>query len=302
MIVFPHVSLASDNFESRLQQNNKYIASRWRLLNYQVDTFFSNKKYDFENNESNFSMHGLAYKKEGSDWENEFNFKAKIHLPATTKKLKLVIEQDQDDLKKAMSDEFVKSDSDDQTKVSKKSSERYSAALSYLLNNTEDFNASFKFGLRIDMPLNPSLKFNINKLITFTYFSIELSQDFILYRQEGFSEISSANISRSWSKKLRTDFINTVAWSNETSIFLLRNNFLTFYKLDEKRTLTHSIAATAKFRPVFYYDSYDSSLSLRQNLSNELLFATLSIGAEFLKEENFNMRKFVQLKLDLYFN
>lgn len=295
--IFAEVSL-----EKKVKQNNKYIASRWRLLNYQVDAFFSNKEYNLQDNESSISAHALTFKKEGNKWRNEFNFKAKIHLPATTNNLKLVIEQDQDDIKKAMSDEHFESDSSQAIKSPQNSNERYSAAVSYLLKNTREFTGTLKFGLRIDMPLNPSVKANFNKLIQLSKFSLELSQDFILYRQEGFSEITSANLSRTWSEKFRTDLVNTVAWSNKTSIFLLRNNFLAYYDLGDDKTLSYSLGANAKFKPVLHYDSYDTSLSYRQSIYDDWLYGSFTVGAEFLKSEEFRMENFVQLKLDMFFD
>lgn len=289
------------SLDQRIKQNNKYVASRWRLLNYHLDSFFSNKEYDLEENESSLSASAVSYKKEGNKWVNEFNFRAKIHFPETTKNLKIVIEQDQDDIKKAMSDEHFKSDASESIK-STRASERYSAAVSYLLKNTREFTGTLKFGLRIDMPLNPSVKANFNKLITFSKYSLELSQDFIFYRQAGFSEITAANFGRKWNEVVRTDLINTIAWTDESSLFILRNNFLSYYDLGEERLLTYSLGANAKFKPVWHYDSYDTSISYRTNLDENWLYGSLSFGAEFLKVEDFKMENFVQLKMDMYFN
>lgn len=292
---------AQMDIEKKFEESNQFIASRWRLINYNLDSFFSNNLYDPEKNQSNISVYLTSFKKEGKKIENEVDFRARLHLPEISKNLRLVIEKDQDEIKKAMTDENITADSENLKTVSPTPSERYSAALTYLLKSTADFNSAVKFGLRFEMPLNPSIKTNINKLLLYDYFSLELAQNFILYRQEGFSEISSVNISRSWNKDLRTDLVNSLAWTNETAHFILRNNFLLYYNLSDSKALAYSLAANAKLSPVLHYDSYDTSLNYRQRIKENWLFASIGVGAEFIKMNNFSMEKFIQARLEIHF-
>ncbi len=290
------------SFEKKTNLGNKYIANRWRLINRSVDMFFTNRSYNLNKNESSISAYTTSYKKEGQKYENNFNFQLKIDLPETTKNLKLVIEKDQDEVKKAISDENLETGSGKTKSATGSKNQSYMAGLTYFFDHSEYFNSALKFGLRIDMPLNPSTKLNLNKLFKYQYVSLELAQDFILYRQEGFSEITSANLSRAWAKTLRTDFVNTLAWTDAADIFVLRNNFLIYKEIGDEKLLSYSIGANAKLSPAFYYESYDTSLSYRQLTYGDWLYGALTVGAEFPKKKNFRMEKFIQLRLEVNFN
>lgn len=278
-----------------------YVASKWRLINRNVDMFFSNSKYNENQNESSISIYSITTAKEGEKLQNDFDFQLKFDLPQTTKHLKLVIERDQDEIKNAMTDENLSVGSTNISGSGNRTTQRYSAGLNYLLNKNNNFSSMIKFGFRIEMPLNPSLKYTLNKKIEYQFLNIETNQEFILYRQEGFSEITSLNFIKNWNEEFQTHFNNNLAWSDKNDYFQLRNNILLYQDLGDEKSLSYSVGANAKLSPVFNYESYDSSVSYRQKLYGTWLYGAFTVGAEFLKEKQFRMDKFIQLRFEIFF-
>ena len=265
-----------------------------------MDAFFSNTNTTDKENSSSMSLYSITYLKEGQKLQQDFEFQIKVDLPQTTKHLKLTIEKDQDEIANAMTDENL-GPTKTKTRTSTKTvNSKYSAGVNYLLNSSTNYSSMVKFGLRIDMPLNPSIKYRIEKNIDFKLIDLNLSQDFILYRQEGISEVSSLTLSREWNDSIKTDLVNNLAWSDSTDYFQLRNNFLFYKNLGDEKTLTYSAAANARLSPIFNYESYDTSLSYRQKIIGNWIYFALSVGSEFLKENHFNMENFIQLRFELF--
>lgn len=272
---------------------SNYIASEWRLFNRNVDTFFTNQPYLVDENKSTLSAYSSFYLKEGQTLQSQYDLEAKFDLPQTTKKLKLVIEREKDEVLKATTDENVA--------ISKNVATNYSAGVSYLLSQSQYFKSLIRFGLRLEMPLNPSLKFNMHKDIKTKYFDLGLFQKFILYRQEGFQEISQVSFFRKWNENFQSDLLNSLAWTDKTDFFIFRNNLILYQRVGIEKALSYSLGANAKLSPTFYYDSYDASVSYRQLLYSKWLYGTFTLGADFPKANDFNDEKFVQLRIEVFF-
>lgn len=285
-LFFSFSTIAEDSTE-------KTIASEWRLFNRNVDSFFTNQPYRVNENQSTLSAYSNFYFKEGQKLQSIYDLEAKIDLPRTTKKLKLVIEKEKDEITKATTDENVI--------TNKNVPSKYSAGVNYFLSQSKYFTSLIHFGLRLEMPLNPSVKINLHKDIKTEYFDIGLFQKFILYRQEGFQEVSQVSFFKKWNEIFQSDFLNSLAWTDKTDLFILRNNFIIYQYVGHEKALNYSVGANAKLSPTFYYDSYDASISYRQLLYQNYLYGTFTLGADFPKTSGFSAEKFVQVRLEVFF-
>lgn len=292
--------------DQEIDATNQYIASRWDQFNRSVDTFFTNKSSPAKNKSSIF-VYSTFYKQEGDPIDTQYDFQLRIDLPNTSKKLKIIIEKEQDDISNVLNDKTV---------INKKAitatakggartlgtkDNRYTAGAKMLLSQSKYFVSFIHFGIRLDMPLNPSAKIDMKKDLKFKHFNIGLSQKFNMYRQEGLQEISQVVFNKVLTETLQTDLVNSLVWSEETDRFDLRNSLVFSQNLGDEKGISYSIGANAKFSPTYYYDSYDTSISYRQLLYRDWLYGTLSVGANFPKASNFNDEKFVQIRFDIFF-
>ena len=303
-MVFSNTGDAANLLDSDINSANQYIATKWDQLNRSVDMFFTNKSSSTSENKSSIFAYSSFYKKEGQSIKSEYNFQLKFDLPNTTKKLKIVIEKQQDEISNALTDTSVTTNNKTISKsgsVTKKTETHYTAGVNFFLGRSKFFRSLVHFGIRLDMPLNPSLKIDLQKNIKLKYFNIGLSQKFIMYRQEGFQEISQLTFNKKLSKKFQADLINSLVWTDENDVFILRNNLVISQDLGEEKGLSYSIGANARFSPGAYYDNYDASVSYKQLIYQNWLYATLTLGADFPKSRYFDDEKFVQLRVDIFF-
>ncbi len=286
-----------------IDATNQYIATKWDQINRSVDMFFTEQNTKTAENKSSVFVYGSFYKKEGQKIDNKFDFQLKFDFPNTTKKLKIVIEKEQDDISNAISDTSVSTNKEltKDGRVVNKSDNNYTAGADYFLTQTEYFVSFIHFGIRLDMPLNPNLKLDLVKDYKTNFMNIGLSQKFIYYRQEGFQNISHLSLNKKLTEKLQTDFVNSIVWSDETDEFVFRHNLLLYQNLGKEKTLSYSIGANAKFSPTYYYDSYDASISYRQLLYHDWLYATFTYGADFPKVSHYRQEQFLQFRVDIFF-
>lgn len=283
---------------------NTYIATKWDQINRSVDLFFTNQPVKQEEQKSSILVYLSSYKKEGQKIENDVDFQFKISLPNTSKKLKIVVEKQQDEITNALTDSSVSNNrslSKNGRLTDKQDDNRYTAGASFLLDKTQDFLSSLSFGIRISMPLNPYVKADLQKTYQLSWVNIGLSQKLILYRQEGFEEVSQVSFTKKWNQTYQTDFTNALVWTHETGKFALRHALVLTQTINSRKGLAYSVGANAKFTPTYYYNSYDTSVSYRQLLHKDWLFGTWTVGADFIKENHFNDDKFVQVRADIFF-
>lgn len=281
---------------------NEYIATSWDQINRTVDTFFTNQSSPKLNKSSVFLSTSVT-KREGEKTDTNVDFHLRIDLPNTAQKLKIIIEKQQDEIGNVLSDASVTSNKTvvkNGKTISQKDS-HYTAGANFLLKQSKSFTSLLKFGIRIDMPLNPSLKMDLQKDFKNNSINISVLQKFIYYRQEGFQEISQLAFNKKLNETFQLDQINSLVWADENDDFLLRNSLILSQILGKEKMLLYSIGANARLSPTYYYESYDTSISYTQRLYQKWLYSTFTIGAEFPKERDFTDVKFVQLRLDIFF-
>ncbi|MBC7712953.1 MAG: hypothetical protein H7177_06425 [Rhizobacter sp.] len=296
-------STTSQVLTKEADMTNKFIATKWDLINRSVDTFFTNEGNISEQNKSSVYAYTSFTKSEGNKISSEFDFQVKFDFPNTTKNLKIVIEKQNDDIADALSDNAVsnnKTITQDGKTVTTRNT-HYTAGANYFLNRSKYFVSFIHIGFRLDLPLNPNMKLDLEKIYKFRYIDIGLLQKFILYRQEGFQEISQLSLGKKLNSWLQADFVHSLVYTDETDHFVLRHNLVVTQDLGRERTLSYSVGANAQLSPVYNYDSYDASISYRQLVYNKWLYGSLAVGANFAKSDHFDDEKFVQIRFDIFF-
>lgn len=286
------------------EETGKMISSEWRLFNRNIDSFFSNQRYLVGENKSNIFISTTFHKAEGSNIETDFDLQMRFDLPRTTKKLKVVVEREQNEIKKALTDENV-TRSKRRTKITSRYSSvgenKYTAGVDYLIPKLKYFRSLIKVGFRIDMPINPFLKLNMQKEFKTEYVDIDLMQTFLLYRQAGFQEISQVAFNRKINETFNLEQLNSLVWTDEKDIFELRHSLTLYHHLSEEKGFSYAIGANARFTPSYHYDNYDASAGYRQMLFGKWLFGTFTVGADFAKSNRWDDQKFVQLRFEAFF-
>ena len=173
---------------SYIDETQSFISSAWKEMNYSIDSYFADEKYKKSKNRSWIKASYLLFKKESSDLNSVFDIRTRLHFPRVSKKLNIVLEKERDEIGESQNS------TSSQAQASK--ADNFNAGVSYILYRSKFWKTSLDTGMRIELPLNPYAKFKIYNKTTTRFIDIYISQKFIFYRQDGFSEISQISFSK----------------------------------------------------------------------------------------------------------
>lgn len=285
-----------------MNETQKFISNQWVGLNYNMDAFFTNEYYEKSKNKSLIMAYYGAFKKESQPAEYNFDVRIKVHLPKTTRKMKIVIEKERNEIFESQRGDAGLlqgvGSSDDVTASVGRSN--YLAGLTYLLFYSDYFETFVDTGMKVLLPLDPYMRIRFQKNIKGSI-NTYLSQRFIIYRQDGFSEISTASFATSLSDTFQLQQSNNLSWSDNEDLFIGRNSISLFQNLDDKRNISYVIGANFKLSPKIFYDNYDFAINFRQLIHETWLFGYFSTGVNYQKGSNWNDNKFIQGRVEIFF-
>jgi len=287
---------------SFIDHTHRNISEGWIGLNNRVDLFFSNQTDQAVKSKSMIMAYYGAEKTEGAQLSYNFDIKIRVDLSRTAKRLKIVIEKERDDIFEATqsrADNIKNNAGGSSNEVLEQSN--YIAGITYLLFDSEYFETHGDLGMKILLPLDPFMKLKFFRELTTDFMHIFISQKFILYRQEGFSEVTSLSFSKKLSSFFSLEQLNSLSWQDKNDKFALRHSLSLYQRLDDRRSWVYTLGANGEISPVFNYTSYDASLAYRKLLYGQWLFGHMTLGGEFKKERDFAMTNFIQGRIVVYF-
>gem|GEM_PF-784990 len=286
-----------------LDTTQRFISNQWVGLNYNMDVFFSNETASKNQNKSLILAYYGFYKKESESMVNNYDIRVRVHLPNTTKRMRIVIEKERNEILDSSSSEAggLRNSTNSGNTARNVKDSRYNAGLTYLWNEKSPVKTFVDTGLRILLPLDPFARLRFQSALNTKPVNIFASQNFILFRQDGFSEVTQLSFFRKWTANFQTELINSLVWTDKSDTFRERNNLVFYHQLDPRRSMSYSLGANAALSPTFYYDSYDFSINYRQLLHGNWLFGLFTVGADFPKSADWDMQKFAMARIEVFF-
>jgi hypothetical protein len=276
-----------------MDATQRFISDSWSGLNYGVDTFFSNQSYEKSKNKSHITVAFGYAKTERQDAKSFHDLRLRVDLPGLSKRMSATLEKERDRIAEVRNNEA------NQDQAIRESN--FAAKINY--TGAVDFlgQVDLSTGIRIDLPFNPFIKFNIKKDWKNSIIDVHIGQYLIHYFQEslrGFTRLTFAKkFNDSWS--LHQD--NTLSWERQDSEFILRDSLTLNHSISSNFAMLYTLGAKAKLSPTLYYNKYDYSLSFRRNLLRQWIFGALTFGSEFSKDFDWKMDHFVSARIELRF-
>lgn len=279
---------------SYIDSTQKYISDFWVNLNYNLDTYFSDQVYNKEENKSRILAYYEVYKREGSPLQKLFDIKVKVHFPKLSKRLSITIEKERDEILESRLNEATRNQATRQSE--------YNASVDYNFEDVPFFETKLRTGFRFTLPLDPFTKLKFWKTFTTDIVNIHFEQMFIYYRQDYFQEYTLLSFSKQLGKSWSISQSNSVSWSDSDDDWFARNSLSLNHRINDKIGMSYSAGANASFDPTYYYTSYDASIGYHQLLYKDWFFGNLSVGADFLRSNNWEMTNFVVARTEVLFH
>lgn len=286
----PDSYLLSQDSLSFTEGTQKFVSENWKKLGHQLDTFFANENYEEELNDSYLRVRFFQTYEHSTGYSKAFKFKVKLDLPYSSKKLKIVVERenDEDEI-----DDVVKSESG---KVA-----NYATSIRYRLFQSEDWTIDNNGGTSLRLPLDPFYKIRIRRSIKISLWELRLVENLMLSRQGGFTESSSFDLLRKIDSTTQLEFTNKLSYGTDSERLMLEHHFSYQRRLSGKGALSTTFSFYAPIIHKIDYQKIGPGVALRQNLYKGWLFGQLSTGVWWHKTGSVNYDPWVSLLLETIF-
>jgi len=282
-----------------VDQSHDYLSVWVQRIGTGVDRFLSRSE-DVSENESYVRLRAGFLFDSKEDVLFQPDIQAKLDLPGTKKRIKLVFDNEPDDFDSLyQQNQELRTSRTRAAKPSKLVDGESSAALRWLLPIWEEWAPSMDVGVRAKVPLDPFVRFRIRKLYQLSdpwYFY--MSHQLNYHHRRGVSEKSHFTVARPIGEKLL--WLNTwqVQWRKQQKHLEYGYIISLNHYVSEKDTFIWRAAVFYQQQPVAHQQSYLVDLRYRRQLRWDWLYAELVPGIQWLREHNFSDQYTFTIRLE----
>lgn len=264
------------------------------LISNYVDNFFADKRMEEEGSNSKMVLSYLTSYDQFRGAKNEYTLKARIHLPKTEKRLRLIIDSNVDD--ESVADANTKNLAVSETRFNE-----LRTALQYILLHSKLWQVSAHTGIRFSIPLNPYAKLRVRRLYFVNSFKLRLIQSVYWYKTEGWGETTSFDIEKSLSKRYFFRSNSQAVAIRDTGQFTFAQTFSIFQDLGKKKIMVYSVGSNADLTLPAVTKTYYFNAKLRHNFYKKWAFYEAVPGVTWERENNFDASAGFLFRLDIVF-
>jgi len=219
-----------------LQESHEVVSKKIGSWSTNIDSFLSGKKKDQHSDSTVQIRFGSVLSKDKDERTGFFDFSARLRLPNTQDRLRLVVESESDSL----APESLRGESSQQKSVinsALKSS--ISAAVRYI---KEDIGMDIDSGVRVDFPLDPFVRIRLKQGETLDRFDWWQKQEAFAYYSKGIGARYGVGLGYAISPSLNFTSDFSVTWLDKEGMFYSRENFAFQHQVNEKNRLGYQLS------------------------------------------------------------
>ncbi len=259
------------------------------------DEFFSEDKAFYDRSGTFLRLRTDIIRDERGAVHTVADFRLKLRMPNTKKKVNVVVESDTDTRK----DEVASPT--DTTPVEQQDKKKYFIGVQGSVGKQEHWRFKPSVGLRLSSDVNVYVKFRISRLYEFDKWSFHFNENFYSFRTTGSGADTSFDISNKVNENTLFRSSSLARWTHETQYFELSQTFSMLHTLSKRRAVSYYIGAYGKSEPVTHATHYLIGASYRQNIHKDYLFVELIPQIQFKKINNFDAEYSFILRLEMIF-
>ena len=262
-----------------------------------IDRFFSGDAALDDENKSFARIRAGLRMEEGEGLSQVSDFKFRLSLPATQKKLKLVIENSSDEdesLEDKNRPSRVDENSDDQ--------ERLSAALQFINKEADRWDSKAELGLRARTPIDIFVRHTARRRWDIEGpWSMKFRQRWAYYKESGYranEELSfERRINDNWFYRMKTE----VEWREEIDSMRAAQVFSFYHRISDKRGVEYQAGTIAHSLHHTVIDNSYFAIDYRQLLYEDWLYLDVIPEIVFPREDDYRASTSLTVRLEVLF-
>ncbi|MCG8313097.1 MAG: hypothetical protein MI976_07765 [Pseudomonadales bacterium] len=234
---------------------------------------------------------------EGDGFGTVGEVKLRLSLPATQRKLHLVIESDADDddsLEAKNRPSAVSEDSTDE--------DRFQAALQFFTREMSRWKTKAQLGIRAATPINPFVRHSASRRWDLSEsWSSQFRQELAYYTQDGYRANEEIRFERrindDWFYRMKTQ----IEWREEIDSLRTLQSFTFYNRIDDKRGVEYQLGILPQSLHHTVVETAYISIDYRQLLYEDWLYLDLIPELEFPREDDYDSVASFTARLEILF-
>ncbi len=273
---------ATQYFYSLIDQPHKYFSSGIHSFTRTIDEFFSDEKVEYETNGSYLRLTLDSVFSEGGNRGFVGNAKARIVLPNTQQKMRLVFESDPHEGRDEINPEL------EETLLDAAQDKSYFAGLEAVLGEYKYWKIRPSIGLRLNSKLELLTRIRANRFYNINdNWSVYLRNSLYRYSSSGYGFKTSLELDRKIFDKLFFRSTTSGRWEEENELWESSQLLSLTHSMDAKRALIYQLGVFGISEPRVFATDYLLQLRYRKQLYSNYLFMELSPKIVYDHEDNF---------------
>lgn len=280
-------------FLKAVDSDRDYLSEKIVTYAKNIDQFFGDERYFQENNDSVIQLEMREVMEGGGNHSFAFEGKAKLDLPAATRRFQFVIESSPE--KKTTGE--VNKNQTVATNVTPKP-EQYAASLRYEKSEIDHWHFSSESGANIQFPLDPFIRARGSYEIPFWDWRLKVAETLFWFNTSGLGETTQVDFEHVLSKPVLFRATSTATCHETTQICDLRQDLALFHTLNERTALLYQASVIGTDKPVLEETGYVLLMRYRYRLHKEWVFFEISPQLNFPKTDDFKLNGLLLLRLE----
>ena len=278
-----------------LDTPHKYVSEKLEWLVTGVDKFFANEALYTYSTDSYVQLSGEVWFEEMTgNTTTQGKLRARVDLPRTKKKLKLLIDTDPTEKQNP-----IERSVDQGSVATTQNTDVYASVQRERVRKGWLIRPSL--GMKIRSPLVPFAKLEFTNLFPFKYWQLRLNENMYWYNDSGAGSDSTFDFDLPVGKQNLFRATSFARWTEETNYFALSQTFAFYQTLSPTRKISYQIGAYGQTQPTWYMTEYLAVIRYRQNIHEDWLFFEIQPQVLYQKINNWNDELSVLFKLEMLF-
>lgn len=282
--------LPSIPYLDEFEDQHSYISQQILDFADMLDTFFSNDRAYEELQDSHISLYILQTNIDKEKPGYRAQLKAKLVLPKTQKKFKLLIESQEED-----------EDSQQANLTDVLQSQEQTLGLRFIEEEAKHWRIQTDLGLRFKSGIDTLARLRLRRLITKETWVYRISETLYWYRIDGAGETTRLDIDHPLTKNLLFRSTSQAIWLNKNSYFDLGQDFVLFQKLNKRKAISYQTGMRGITEPHTHKTNSFVSIRYREQIHRNWLFLEVNPGVNYPEDNDYKPLKYIIFKLEAVF-
>lgn len=283
------------NEPNMVDQTHSYVSKRLMVFTNWFDSFFGTKQSLEEQNQSRIRVYHLLSRGEKGPINQSPGYNVQLRFPNLQKRVQLNFE------KEASNETDTPSLEENQIESNPLPPDTdFRGGLSFFWREVYRFNFKLSAGVKVSLDPTPYANFRISRNFIYnkktkSHLILETFWD----KKNNYGQNASFDLNRKLNDTFLFRFANDFTWLDDTDTISASHGPTLFHRINHRMALSYNIRAGYANRPDYRVQSYNFSITFRQNLYKDWFYYDLTPFLAFNRSSNFRREPGASFKLEV---